>query len=189
MFSLFTRRITQDQAAEALAACLVVTAAHCAEDYLNNKDNTHLRNVIVTPSIEDQTVLEFLVVETYCAKSYIAGQYYNNVDLSHFFKQVEAAACRQYMKAQRDSGFTVESLSNIWREALETYSGRGFSGSNRKDSLLGQFGSRVAAIFGDGPYSFAATMASLSLGAALAARRDSRIRDKILSHVDWNKKV
>jgi hypothetical protein len=189
MFRLFTRRITQDQAAEALAACLLVTAAHCAEDYLNNKDNIHLRKVIVTPSIEDQTVLEFLVVETYCAKSYTAGQYYNKVDLSQFFEQVEAAACRQYMKAQKDSGFTVENLSNIWREALETYSGRGFSGSNRKDSFLGQFGSRVAAIFGDGPYSFAATMASHSRGASLAAHRDSRIIDKILSRVDWNKKV
>lgn len=114
LFGLFRPpRITQDQGAEALAACIVLSGAQGAEDYLN------VRN---------------------------------------------------------------------WREAREMYSGdKVFLGTmpGSKDSVSGQFGARVTAVFGESRYSSMSLMAHISLKACLDAHRKNKIIDNILSRVDW----
>jgi hypothetical protein len=54
-----------------------------------------------------------------------------------------------------------------------------------KQSVSGQFGTRVAAIFGDGEFSPIAATAAQALGAQLAAHADSKLLEKTFKTIDW----
>ena len=193
MRNLFTRYITQNQGAEALAALVVVTSAQAAQDYLKEQELSLSGEVSVTSAQIHQTVVEFLLVVTYYFESYTAGQYSNRTDLSRFFSELESGVYKEYMKLDPDVDpvFNANSFGKMWQETLELYSScRRFYASEfpSKDSVSGEFSSRVAAIFGESRYSFASAEANIAFWSIVAANEDCRTLDTFLSRIDWSQR-
>jgi hypothetical protein len=195
IFHPFTPRLTEDQAAGALAMCLVHVAIHDAYAFLDEQSRDdgllEVLNTTVTPDIRARLVLEFLIAHIGHAESCAKKYYQHKVDLLNFVTELEAVACKVCITALKDSkcNLTAKDFFTAWDSTTELYTGKAILGNDFHDSVPGQFGARVAAIFGESRYSPCAMVAIMLLNAAFLAHGDSKLTEKTLSRVKWEQKL
>jgi hypothetical protein len=102
-------------------------------------------------------------------------------------EELVSAALAIYQTAVDHSTYTSspDEVYTTWQAVVDMYADKDLLEFNFGNSVPGQFGLRVAAIFSESPFSMLAGMAILSLKAAVLAEMEVQAIEQVLSPVHW----
>lgn len=146
----------------------------------------------VSQNEEWQVALEFLIAGVHFLERKLdqfgKGEYFESL-----IQPVLMQSLVRFVLTAVPDQTNLKPFMDTWDSALALYSQQGDLCRNpvkpgSKQSVSGQFGTRVAAIFGEGEFSPVAVTASLALGIKLAAHAKSKVIDKALKAINWDAK-